>query len=161
MPAQDPRTFKNRQMAVPGGASERETGYVLKLDMMREFSGQDDVSKADMLVLRGLGLADVQVRDTQLRDHARGTPPLTAVRVARAGSQGGAEPDVAVTVAQRAAPDRAAPRSAPAARRAKYQQKRAGLAHLPRGEAAQLPPGPSLRSVRRRPSAGRRSVHCS
>ena len=37
-------------------------GSALQLDMIKEFAGEDDVSKADMLVLRGLGLADVSVR---------------------------------------------------------------------------------------------------
>ena len=37
-------------------------GSVLQLDMIKEFAGEDDVTKADMLVLRGLGLADVSVR---------------------------------------------------------------------------------------------------
>jgi hypothetical protein len=47
------------QMAL--AASESDNGSVLQPEMMRDFSGQDDVSQADMLVLRGLGLADVQV----------------------------------------------------------------------------------------------------
>lgn len=61
-------------LAAAGGASESDHGSVLQLEMMREFSGQDDVSQADMLVLRGLGLADVQVSDAPPRECARHSP---------------------------------------------------------------------------------------
>ena len=34
---------------------------VLDEEVIKEFSGEDDVTKVDMLVLRGLGLSDVSV----------------------------------------------------------------------------------------------------
>jgi len=119
-----------------GGASASDDGPVLQLEMIREFSGEDDLAKADMLVLRGLGLADVSVRGAHMARRRRATHyaralPVTAVRAPGAGSQGGPGPHVALAVAQRAAPDRAAPRRAAAARRAKRQQKCAVLAQLP------------------------------
>ena len=55
-----------------GGASASDDGPVLQLEMMREFSGEDDLAKADMLVLRGLGLADVSVRGAHMARLRRG-----------------------------------------------------------------------------------------
>lgn len=45
-------------MAQGGGAVD---GQVLDLETMRQFSGEEDLGKADMLVLRGLGLVNVAV----------------------------------------------------------------------------------------------------
>ena len=45
-------------MAHDEGAGD---GQVLDLETMRQFSGEEDVGKADMLVLRGLGLVNVAV----------------------------------------------------------------------------------------------------
>jgi len=47
----------SKTMASRGGVS----GELLDEEMMQQFSGEDDVGKADMLVLRGLGLVNVAV----------------------------------------------------------------------------------------------------
>ena len=50
-------------MLSPCGDGDTASGRTLSTEMIKEFSGAEDVAKADILVLRGLGLTDVQVRD--------------------------------------------------------------------------------------------------
>jgi len=77
-------------------------GLVLQLDMITEFSGEDDASKADMLVLRGLRLADVSVRWVVFA-YISNTEEVHELICTHTGSQGRAESDVIVTLSQRIA----------------------------------------------------------
>ena len=49
--------FKNPKKDMSAGPGSG----VLDEEVIKEFSGEDDVTKVDMLVLRGLGLSDVSV----------------------------------------------------------------------------------------------------
>jgi len=78
-------------------------GLVLQLDMITEFSGEDDASKADMLVLRGLGLTDVSVRCVDFAYSLITEEVSHELICTHTGSQGRAKSDVIVTLTQRIA----------------------------------------------------------